>query len=234
MTKGRKFRCLHCGNEVNMFHVTGFNGGSTLYEGVNKVEIVKRCAIVGSNADLGIIPNAKIEISDEFRVYRCSTCGNVIVFKKSPISPTDKFYEDFQEIKYIENIIYPIVRILDKNIIPEYVSNIYNEACSIKALSPNSFAILIRKALEDICDKHGTKESDKIYEKLESLAKKGIFPQNIIDMGHVIRKISRYGGHPKDEADLLDDIFNLILEYVYVTPYKIKILEEKVERTKKS
>lgn len=60
-----------------------------------------------------------------------------------------------------------------------------------------------------------------------------LFPQKIIDMGNIIRKVSKYGAHPKDEnitatdADLLDDVFNLMLDYIYITPYKMKQLEEK-------
>ena len=233
-----KYRCLQCGNENIMSLVTEFEDSATIYESINNVEIIKQAAIIGSSASFENISNAKHYIRNKYRVFKCSTCDCIIIFKKKPISPNNKVYQDMREIEYSESIIYPIIKNLDRNIIPENIVNIYNEACSVKALSPNSYAMLIRKALEDVCDKHGAKTSDKIYEKLEDLAQKGIFPQNIIDVGHVIRKISRYGGHPKDEevtreeADLLDDIFNLILEYVYVTPHKIKILEEKVNRTK--
>ena len=172
---------------------------------------------------------------ERFVIYQCPTCRKITIIKE--FDDEQSIHED--DLKIISETIYPITKQIDAQIIPEYICKLYSEAIKLKPISPDSFSMKIRKALEHICDEHGAKESDNVYNKLDSLSNKGILPKNIIDMGHIIRKVAQYGGHPKDEeitetdADLLDDIFNLILEYIYITPYKIKMLEQKFKKVNK-
>lgn len=232
------FRCPHCSNEVPMELVTEAYGKGIKYIGKNNFEIIKAIAETGRTGELP--PKTKEFTEPEvFTIYKCPTCKDITIFKKSYENATLKDLEEPDYIEKNQSIVYPVINVLNKNIIPKEVYNIYDEAVKLKKLSPNSFAMTIRKAIEYICDEQGAKESDNIYNKLESLSKRGVLPQNIIDMGHIIRKVAQYGGHPKDEeitatdADLLDDIFNLILEYIYITPHKVKMLEDKFKKVNK-
>ena len=232
------FRCPHCSNEVPMELVTEAYGREIKYIGKNDFEIIKAIAEIGRTE--GVPPKTREFTEPEvFTIYKCPTCEDITILKKSYENVT---IEDLKEPDFVEKnqiIIYPITKILNDNIIPVDVCNMYNEASKLKPISPNSFATTIRRAIEYICDEQGAKASDNIYNKLEELSKKGILPRNVIDMGHIIRKVAKYGGHPKDEeitstdADLLDDIFSLILEYIYVTPHKVKMLEDKFKKVNK-
>ena len=89
-----KYRCLQCGNENIMSLVTEFEDSATIYESINNLEMIKRAAIIGSNASFENIPNAKYYIQNKYRVFKCSTCDCIIIFKKSPISPNNKVYQN--------------------------------------------------------------------------------------------------------------------------------------------
>lgn len=227
------FRCPHCANKVPMRHIQDIQGKKLKYTVKNEREIMAAMAHIGRT---GAMPadTTEIELPEIFLIYQCPTCGDITIYKEIwDNSPIDK-------LNKIKTLIYPNKTILDENIIPKMVCDYYDEATKIKGASPNSFATTIRKAIEYICDDKGAKTSTSIYEKLEDLAKQNVLPQNIVDMGHIIRKVAQYGGHPKDEeitdtdADLLDDIFKLILDYVYITPYKVQLLEEKFKKVGKN
>ena len=204
----------------------------------NYFNIIKDLAEFGKigkcNQELG-----KFKEPEVFTLYKCPTCGDITILKKTY---ENVVIEDLDEPDYVEKhqiIVYPMHKLLDDNIIPVDICNIYEEAMSLKKISPNSFGIQIRRALEFLCEEQGAPKSGELYNKLKKLSERNIFPENIIEMGNIIRKVAKYGAHPKDEeittsdADLLDDIFHLILDYVYITPHKVKALQEKFEKVNK-
>lgn len=230
------FNCPHCSNKVPMELINSFNGKKEKYYAKNTIELIK--ASISGNFDENVPEYAHLFFDEKFIVYKCPTCEKISIYRISVDLLSVNKVENLN-IDEITELIYPNFKLLNPNIVPQKICEMYKETNPLKNISPNSYGIQIRKILEYLCDENGAAENANIYNKLESLSNRGVFPKNIIEMGHVIRKVSRYGGHPKDEditasdADLLDDIFHLIIDYVYITPYKIKQLEKKFEKVNK-
>lgn len=233
------FRCPHCYNEVPMNCINSFSGKKISFIGSNAQEIARCMAELGRTGELP--PNTKeYFLPEKFTAYQCPTCNDVVIIKSTYQNLTLEMIQEDQSLSEgIQKIIYPNNKTLDENIIPLKICEIYSEAISLKKLSPSSFGVQIRKVLELLCEEQGAPKSGDLYNKLEKLSERNIFPENIINMGNIIRKVAKYGAHPKDEeitasdADLLDDIFHLILDYVYITPYKVKTLEDKFKKVNK-
>lgn len=238
-TNKKNFRCPHCLNKVPMNCIGNFSGKKISFIGSNALEITKCMAELGRTGELP--PNAKeYFLPEKYMVYQCPTCDDIVIIKYTYQNLTLEMIQKDQSLSEgIQKTIYPNNKTLDENIIPTKICKVYDEAKNLKKLSPGSFGVQIRKALELLCDEQGAPNSNDIYSKLKKMSERNVFPENIIGMGNVIRKVAKYGAHPKDEeitaadADLLDDIFHLILDYAYITPYKIKVLEDKYEKVNK-
>ncbi len=115
--------------------------------------------------------------------------------------------------------------------IPERISKIYQEAKFIIKLSPNGFSVLIRKALEAICDDKLISKGN-LVSRLERLVSQEKIPQIIEDITNILRIIGNIGAHEGNEdvsseyAAVLDEFFRIIIEYVYVIPKKVLSFEE--------
>lgn len=94
-----KYRCLQCGNENIMSLVAEFEDSPIVYESINNIEMIKQAAVVGTSGSFKNISNAKHYIRNKYRVFKCSTCDSIIIFKKRPISPNDKVYQDMADIQ---------------------------------------------------------------------------------------------------------------------------------------
>ncbi len=238
-SNNKTFRCPHCSNTVPMLELASFSGKEIAVPKPNKDDIIEILAYFGKKGAIASCQDITW-IPEYYTVYKCPTCNNITIVK---ISSENINLENIKTnpnyINIVPQIVYPNTKIIDNNIVPLEICKIYEEAALLKNISPNSFAMTIRKALELLCDEQGAPRSEDIYNKLKKLSERNIFPKNIIEMGNIIRKVAKYGAHPKDEdisnsdAELLDDIFHLILEYVYITPYKVKQLQDKFEKVNK-
>ncbi len=176
----------------------------------------------------------------DYLVYRCTTCGKITLTLYENYSSCTRDIEDvLNNINNYTNdqiVLYPSSGEIPLSI-PSNISSTYKEAISIKGKSPNGFAGLIRKSLEYVLQEQNA-EGKTLYERINDLAKKNILPPTIIDMSDLIRIIGNIGVHAgsedvtKEQTDLIDKFFNLILEYVYVAPAKVKELQEQLEKNK--
>jgi hypothetical protein len=128
------------------------------------------------------------------------------------------------------------------NEVPRTIHQIYAQAVKCKPEAPLAFAILIRRALEAICDDRGIGKgkgkSANLFRRLEKLVEAEKIPPVLAKMTDVLRTIGNAAAHSgPDEITVpmtwaIDEFFRAIVEYVYVAPAKIAKFEKTVERTK--
>lgn len=178
------------------------------------------------------IYNSEGEFVGVFNVFyfltECITCSEVCLLC------TWETDEEPQNVSKAR-LLYPSARKLSKEV-PEEIRRTYGEAKKVINISPDGFAVLMRKALEYLCQDQGIKEYS-LNTMLKELADKGVIPGHFARMTEAIRFIGNIGAHAgaphinKQEAELIDDFFVAIIEYVYVAPAKIKALEERLKKS---
>ncbi|HWA28858.1 MAG TPA: DUF4145 domain-containing protein [Lacunisphaera sp.] len=118
---------------------------------------------------------------------------------------------------------YPDSGILDSSV-PLAVRKNYIEAKSVQKKSPNAFALLVRRALEAICDDKGVASNKPLKQRLDSMAAQGIIPPTLAEVTGILRILGNAGAHnsPKDvtipQTWRIEKLFRAIVEYVYIAP----------------
>ncbi len=77
-------------------------------------------------------------------------------------------------------------------------------------------------------------EGRDLFAQLKYLGEKGTFPGYYAEMTDLMRRIGNIGAHAEEieldygDAELLDDFFRSVVEYVYIAPSKIERLRERI------
>lgn len=109
---------------------------------------------------------------------------------------------------------------------PDSVKKLYQAALELKDKDPNLFAVQIRRALENICREKGA-GSGTLSQMLRELSGKGIFPPTIAEIANELRATGNKGAHAdsvgvtREDAAAIDELFQLIIGYVYDAPAKL-------------
>lgn len=91
----------------------------------------------------------------------------------------------------------------------------------------------VRRALEFICNEQGA-TGKTLYEKLKVLVTNETFPGHFEEMTDLMRKVGNLGAHAGDDevdfwdAEILDEFFRFVVEYVYITPSRIQKLKQRL------
>ncbi len=73
-----------------------------------------------------------------------------------------------------------------------------------------------------------------MFDQLRDLTSRGAFPGHFSNITDLMRRVGNIGVHATDhdvdiwEAELLDDFFLAVIEYLYVTPSKIERLRARL------
>jgi hypothetical protein len=117
--------------------------------------------------------------------------------------------------------------------VPDAVAKAYREAWFLRRAAPGAFAGQMRRALEVICKDCGAVGSD-LYRKLQHMSESGVFPSGLAEIATLIRYAGNIASHAdereitKAEAELIDALFRMIVEYVYVGPARLRRLRERL------
>jgi hypothetical protein len=110
--------------------------------------------------------------------------------------------------------------------LPEAVKAAYIEALRIKAVSPQLFAVQIRRTLEALCNDRAAVKG-RLEKRLKDLSVKGEIPPKLAEMSDVLRVLGNAGAHDLEkklsqhDANVIDRFFRSIVEYVYVAPHSL-------------
>jgi hypothetical protein len=169
-----------------------------------------------------------------FYVALCETCDQILLYL---ISSDDDYtgvdYVDFESAA----LIWPNDGALPEDV-PKSVRTCYRDAVRVKKTSPPAFALLIRRALEALCDDRKAKPGS-LDSRLKDLASKGEIPPTLAEMVDVIRLLANKSAHTSDlhlskyDASVMDDLFRAIIEFVYIGPSKLRHLRATLQKAAK-
>ncbi|MDN3517496.1 DUF4145 domain-containing protein [Aquisalimonas lutea] len=119
------------------------------------------------------------------------------------------------------------------NPVPLPVRKAFQEAWPLRHTAPGAFANQIRRTLEFICrDQEAVGQN--LHMQLQDLAKRGVFPPDLADIADLVRELGNIGSHASTQeisiwdGELLDELFRMILEYVYVGPARVQRLKQRM------
>jgi hypothetical protein len=194
--------CRHCGNKTP--HSKQFmHSYNKLFESINNEEIFEKYNLFA---------------------VACGTCNGLTLLGGFVLESSDDRPGKFP-ILYPAgpNLLPPIHTLASKQPVPDRVMQTYLQAWPLRHTAPSAFANQIRRAIEFICiDKSAL--GNNLYEKLKDLAIRAVFPSNLADTAELIRQMGNRGSHAESaeidiwDAELLDDLFRTIVQYVYISP----------------
>lgn len=151
----------------------------------------------------------------EYVIWICSTCDH---FHMTEDCPEDSHSR--------ATIAFPHGVALPQSV-PDAVRTCYTEAAPIRNMSPNGYAVLIRRAMEALCEDRGVSKRT-LAKGLEELAARGEIPPVLSEMTTVLRQLGNAGAHFTDQVVTvpdtwtIDSFFRSLIEYVYVAPGKLE------------
>jgi Domain of unknown function (DUF4145) len=154
---------------------------------------------------------ADMSFSCTYEARICATCKDLILYHDTEISEME--------------VVYPRTHSLHVSV-PESVRDCYEEAARIRRASPSAYAVILRRALETICDDRDVK-SGSLHARLASLSERGEIPPVLSEMSTILRTLGNAGAHASKEKITvpmtwgMDELFRAIVEYVYVAPSRI-------------
>jgi hypothetical protein len=171
------------------------------------------------------------EIDNYYYLTECKTCNGICLFSDWEASDNPG---DLQKA----TLLYPAPRALGEAI-PKEIRKSYEEARKVEKISPNAFAVLIRRSLELLCKDQKAK-GNNLKEQIADLSERGIIPKPLVAMAETLRFIGNIGAHKievnidLEETSAIDDFLVAMLEYVYVAPDKIKKLRDSISMKSKN
>ncbi|MBS7806566.1 DUF4145 domain-containing protein [Variovorax sp. PCZ-1] len=147
--------------------------------------------------------------------YSCTTCGDLSIYETHDFDTGDE-----------PTLVFPSGVDLDDSI-PEIVASNYRESKRVQKVSPNAFAVLIRRSLEALCDDRGVAPGS-LHARLKTLADNGEIPPVLVEVTDVLRTLGNSGAHNTGQKVTvpltwqMDKFFRTLVEYVYVAPKKLK------------
>lgn len=151
-----------------------------------------------------------------YTVYACATCNDITIYGS----------HEYQSPHEEPWLVFPEDAQIDKSV-PVEIRAIFQEAKRIQKISPNAFAVLIRRALEAICDDRGV-ASGKLVKRLETLSERNEIPSVLSEMTTVLRTLGNAGAHSTARQVTvpitweMEKFFKALIEYVYVAPNLLK------------
>lgn len=157
-------------------------------------------------------------------VALCEGCSGAVIFTSAGgTALEDEFLE--------ADLAWPSSGELHESI-PEKVRSVYSEAHRVQLVSPSSFAVQIRRALEAVCEEKGYDDKrGNLAARLELLERDGHFPRLFGDVSHALRVLGNLGAHASSKELSLSDTrridanFRAVLDYLYVLPARLQELK---------
>ncbi|MGS0496324.1 DUF4145 domain-containing protein [Pseudoalteromonas mariniglutinosa] len=116
--------------------------------------------------------------------------------------------------------------VITNRYVPEEVRVTYENAKRIQHLNSEAFVLSIRKCVEIIC-KLNNIEKGGLASKLKQLCNKLSLPSLILEAAECIRVVGNQAAHDIEDihpinARNIDEFFRVLIEYIYISPAKLK------------
>jgi hypothetical protein len=110
---------------------------------------------------------------------------------------------------------------------------LYEEVWPLRHRAPAAFVGQVRRLLEFVCEDRKA-AGRSLFEQLRHLVTQGTLPGYFTSITDLLRVVGNMGAYATDEdlsrwdAELIDDFFRSVVEYVYVAPAKIRRMQERL------
>lgn len=204
--------CFHCGNQVPLGRVA-VHHGQELFEHID---------------------GQRYGDDFEYHVYQCPTCSGITIygdFTKYPNARDKAFHRIYPQGS---RLLPEGHKVASRECVPKKIVKLYEQSWPLRHISPGAFAVQVRRALEVICNEQGA-TGGTLFEKLKALVANKTFPGHFAEMTDLMRKVGNLGAHAGDsevdfwDAELVDEFFRFVVEYVYITPSRILRLKQRFE-----
>lgn len=206
--------CYHCGNTVTHQKV-GSHHAQHLYEHMEGQRF---------NEDF------------DYELYQGSTCQGLSIYGDFAAYPRHKNVASRRIYPRGSELLPEGHMLASADCVPQRIRQLYEEIWPLRLIAPNAFAGQVRRALEFIC-RDQKAEGGTLFQQLENLVARGTFPGYFAEITDLMRHVGNLGAHAgeKDvdfwDAELLDDFFRSVVEYVYIAPSKIERLKQRISRS---
>ena len=203
--------CFHCGNRVPLSRFV-VHRGQELFEQID---------------------DQRYAMDFEYHLYRCPTCDGITIYGDFPEYPNARSEDHHRIYPQGSRLLPEGHKIASRDCVPDRILRLYEQSWPLRHIAPGAFAVQVRRALEMICNDRGAAGRD-LYAKLRVLVADATFPGHFAEMTDLMRQIGNLGAHAGDEdvdfwdAELLDDFFRFVVEYVYITPSRIARLRQRL------
>jgi hypothetical protein len=163
-----------------------------------------------------------------YYVAICSTCNEVLLYHSFFDENPDEYFSK-------STLLYPNNHQLP-NSVPNSIQQAYVEACRIQFLAPNAYAVMLRRALEAVCDDRSV-PTGTLHKRLEVLVERGELPAKLAEMTSILRMLGNAGAHHSSSPVIvpmtwgMNEFFRAIIEYVYIAPSKIEAFKRTMDRS---
>ena len=186
-----KETCPHCSNAAPM-------------------EIVAK---YGRIVTYGEHPIEGFDTSVNYELLKCPACQDILLRKF--------FWNDLRDdpsnVRY--QLLYPVPTTGPVGL-PLKVSTTYEEAQKVRNISPNAYAVLLGRVLEEVCSDRRAK-GRTLSAKLKDLSDRGEIPEKLVKVASGLRGLRNVGAHSgagvltATETPIIDKLCSAILDYVY-------------------
>jgi hypothetical protein len=166
----------------------------------------------------------------DYYIAICPTCNDLLIYHTQ--------LEDVTQTNFVAaELLFPSGVALDSSV-PESIRVAYDEAIRIRNIAPNAYAVMLRRALEALCDDRGVTQGD-LHTRLQFLVSRGELPSTLSEMTSILRTLGNVGAHNDAHSVTvpmtwgMNNFFRAIVEYVYVAPSKINNFKKRLEATQK-
>lgn len=158
------------------------------------------------------------EAGNIYQTLRCYTCHQVTFYQFSVHTGTDPEYID----RSYDLTLYPSAAESPIGL-PATIQREWDAAMRIRRVSPNAFAVLLGRVLDQICTDHKA-EGRFLHNRIEHLASSGKLPDPLKEVAHGLKDLRNFGAHGNlgdldpNDAPLLESLCRALLMYLYTVP----------------
>lgn len=180
---------------------------------------------------------------DEQIVLKCPSCRNYNIINAywdssyRKVTESKKYEDIYCGDNVYETILYPVVSELSNGangIVPNDILKTFRKSLELKSVDSDSCLVKLRKTLELICNDKNV-IGHNLNDKLKKLFELGILPSTLKSASNITRKLGNMGAHESDieisttELSSTIKLVEYIIQYIYILPKEIEILEKKIK-----
>lgn len=180
---------------------------------------------------------------DEQIVLKCPSCRNYNIINAywdssyGKVTENKKYEDIYCGDNVYETILYPVVSKLSNGangIVPNDILKTFRKSLELKSVDSDSCLVKLRKTLELICNDKNV-IGHNLNDKLKKLFELGILPSTLKSASNITRKLGNMSAHESDieisttELSSTIKLVEYIIQYIYILPKEIEILEKKIK-----